>query len=72
MRLVLTGDSARAIVRAGGGHPHKCHRLSRVRFLCEATYWYQRHEAEEEPDGTLVNEVVTYLPETRSSIVGIG
>lgn len=69
-RLILTGEGARDLVRSQGGHPHKCDRLSPSRIRCNATFWYARHEAEEEADGTLVNEVVTYFQEERVVVVG--
>lgn len=64
-RLILTGEGARDLIRAEGGHPHKCERLSPLRIRCRATFWYERHEAEAEPDGTLVNERVTYISKER-------
>ena len=69
--LILLGSAARELIRQEGGHPHGCERLGLRTIRCHATYWSERHEAEQEPDGSLVNEVVTYESEERSVTVAL-
>ncbi len=71
LRFILTGEAARNLIRGEGGHPHECKRLGPRRLRCNATFWYERHEAEEEEDGSLVNEVVTPVSEERWVVVGL-
>lgn len=64
------GDAVK-MVRAGGGHVHRCQRIALRHFRCRATYWFLLHEAEVEPDGSLVNEVVRPFPEELIADVGL-
>lgn len=68
---VLTYREAVEQVRASGGAVHRCRRVAPRHFHCRATWWYEQHEAEVEPDGTLVNETVTYIPEEGVCEVGL-
>jgi hypothetical protein len=69
--LVLTHSQAVSAVRTSGGAVHDCWRIAPRHFRCKATWWYERHEAEVEPDGSLVNETIAYLPEELTCEVGL-
>lgn len=59
--IVMEAPEAVQSVKATGGHVQSCTRTGYQHFRCEANYWFERHEAEVEEDGTLINEVVVYV-----------
>lgn len=71
VEIYMTYNEAVRTVRETGGAVHACRRVGRRHFHCRATWWLEQHEAEVEPDGSLVNETVAYIPEERACEVGL-
>lgn len=69
--FVMTQSYAEQQVRARGAEVERCKRLAPRHIRCWAAFVYERHEAEEEEDGSLVNETVTVLRDPVVCDVGL-
>lgn len=59
--IVLVHRFAVQQIRAIGAVPDRCKRLAPRHIRCWVTFTWELHEAEEEEDGSLVNETVTLI-----------
>ena len=69
--VVLTEPEAVEMVRAAGADVGDCIRIAARHFRCDAVYWFERHEAEVEDDGSLVNETSEWVPVPAVCDVGL-